>query len=137
MNLLGLKKSIRNLVKVPSQVSAEFSDYVTRKLKEQWSKKADAYGQAWAPYAPASIARGRGPLMIETGAMKAGTEAKPMGGAGIQMSAGHPSVAVFHQSGTANMPARRVVPDNTMPALWREHLERLIKRAAKNAIEGR
>lgn len=125
MNALGFAKSLRQLGGVPSRVAGPFASYATKRLREQWARKATAYGEGWAPYAPASIRRGRGPLMVETGAMRAGTLARTMGKAGIALESGHTSILHFHMSGTRYMPARKTLPDAGLPSQWMAELKRL------------
>lgn len=136
MNLGGLTKSLRKLAGLPSRVSGPFAAWATKDLRAQWSKRADAYGNAWAPYAPASIKRGRGPMLVESGEMRSGTKATPMGGAGVRLEVGHADVAKFHQGGTKHMPARKILPDAGLPARWLRELERLAVADARRTMGG-
>ncbi|GAC1536344.1 MAG: hypothetical protein NVS3B10_00180 [Polyangiales bacterium] len=62
--------------------------------------------------------------------MRDSIDVRPMRGAGIAITIGDDK-AIFHQSGTSRMPARKILPEGAMPDTW----ERALADAAEAAFE--
>jgi phage gpG-like protein len=132
--LRRVAQAVRQLARVPSQAAAEASADIAELVEQEFAAGVDPYGQAWAPLAPATIAKGRSaPPLTDTGAMRGGFEARPMSGAGIAVSF-DVDYAAFHQTGTANMPARPPLPDHGLPDTWRRAIADAVDAAAERAM---
>jgi len=133
MDKLGqLIRNLSQLSSVPSQISKEVSDKITVELQEQYKDGKDPYGKQWAPLKPSTLKKGRTPPPLDdTGRMKSGTKAFPLKNAGIGINLPFPGF--FHQAGTKNMEARKVLPEKTLPKSWsaaiRESAAKNIKKA--------
>ena len=131
-----LRAGLRELPTIPSQVSTPFAAYVRNSLAQSFGKQSDPYGNAWAPYRPASIARGRKPpLLVETRALKGSRFVNPLAGAGIELGYSDPKADLF-QFGTDRMVARPVLPDDIMPRAWVETLNRLWREKLRERFRG-
>lgn len=127
MNAAGYAKTLRQLAReVPSRMAREGADALTAELQSGFDAGTDPYGAGWAAKKDGSQSH-----LTDTGAMRAGTRAVPAGGAGINFES--PPPANFHQSGTSRMPARRVLPDNGLPAKWRVILQSIYSRVMSAA----
>lgn len=118
VNAIGFAKTCRALLSVAAQVATESASELTGELQAQFDRGAGPYGDGWA-----ALKSGAPSHLEASGAMRGGTRVRPNGGAGLAMEA--PPPANFHQSGTRNMPARKVIPDNGLPASWRAILQRI------------
>jgi hypothetical protein len=106
---------------------------ITRALQSQFRQGVDPYGSPWAPLSPNTRGR-KPPPLTDTGKLKQGTKARPgVGGrAGLHLVLGA-EYGIFHQTGTRNMPARRILPTRGMPAEWRGILESRARMLARRA----
>lgn len=130
-------RGLRALSKVPARLAAPASEAIKREIDRGFASNTDPYGHKWAAHAPATVRRwGKHPLLRLTGDGFSGIRVVPMAGAGIQVISESEGLA-FAQSGTANEPRRRFLPDDTMPATWNRALERVateeIERTLSNA----
>jgi len=128
------------LGKVPSRAAPAIAEALERRILETYDAETNAYGRAWADYAPASRRRGRdNPMLYETGGMRDSIQVLPAAGAGVRivwdMSSaglgGNPGYPGLHWLGTRYMPARAWLPDNGMPATWRADIKRIIAETFK------
>lgn len=132
-NFGQLAGMMRELSKVPSKVSRKVAPKIRRLVTEQFNAQTSPYGAPWAPYAASSIKRGRRPpLLVETGRLRRGIRVTPSQGAGITITVSA-EYAGYHQTGTADMPARPIVPTNVLPAKWRAAIKRALTDAIKEA----
>lgn len=128
-------RALRELAKVPAVVSREVAVGIRRQVKRDFAAGVDAYGRAYAPLAPASLARGRTPPPLRKYARHVAVA--PLGSSGVALTVSHPQ-AGFHQTGTRHMPKRVVFPDGPMPAAWNDivakalakHVRKIMRRAA-------
>lgn len=118
MDKLGqLIRNLERLSEVPSQVSKEVVGKITQELQNEYKAGQDSYGKAWAPLKPSTLKRGRTPPpLTSTGKMSGGTKAFPLPNAGVGINLPFPGF--FHQKGTKNMAARKVLPEKTLPKNW-------------------
>ncbi len=112
-----LEELLRDVEGLAREVNKAAADGIRKEIERQYTQGVDPYNEAWADLAPSTIARGRSaPPLTDTGEMKRGTTVRGVGGVGgIRVRINKPSnpmVPLFHQQGTENMPARKLVPDN-------------------------
>jgi phage gpG-like protein len=132
-----LEANLRRLAGVPSQVSAEGAEAIKELIEEEFDAGSDAYGNAWAPLAPATLAKGRTPPPLsDTEAMRDSLDVSPMPGAGISITIDQP--AGIHQTGASKgnwrMPARPVLPDRSFPKAWTDALAEASERAIQERL---
>lgn len=126
-------RTLRELAKVPARVAPEASDEINTLLQEGFDAGIDPYGNAWTALAPATLAKGRTPPpLTDTHAMRDGTQARPLSGAGIGLEA--PTPADRHQRGGVFLPVRKVLPDLGLPATWRAAIRDVYGRVLGKAM---
>jgi hypothetical protein len=126
-----LEANLRRLSEVPSRAAAESSESIADLIEQEFASQSDAYGNAWAPHAPATVRRwGEHDILTLSGAMREHVTVRPMAGAGISITFDE-DYAVYHHTGTRYMSRRPVLPQETMPATWEAALEE----AYANAFE--
>ncbi len=122
----GVMAALRGLADVPSRTTKAVAPLLLARWRADWRAGKDPHGRAWAPLAPATLAKGRTPPpMIDTGGTLASTAVRPLKGSGIAITVG--GYASLHMRSTANRPARTTVPTMGVPASWRA----IIAKAAK------
>jgi hypothetical protein len=128
VNALGLAKTLRALLQVPSRVSAAVADRLNVRLIDGFDAGTDPYNVPWGPLRPMTLAKGRTPPPLdETGALRSQVYVAPRAGAGLDIHAPDGSFhgAAQHMSGRAHplMVARPFVPTNGLPATWRADIQ--------------
>ncbi len=127
-----MQGALRKLSAVPSQAASEAAAAIKDLWHQSTASGTDPYGNAWEPHAESTVARwGAHDLLDLSGDMISGLDVTPAQGAGIVASFSSPYPAAFHQVGTKNMPARKVLPDTGIPDTW----ERAIADALESAFE--
>lgn len=131
--LAALSRNLRRLAEVPSRMATKAAEGISDAIQQQFDAGVDPYGEPWEPLAPSTLARKQGPgILDETSAMRDGIEVAPTGGAGVGITFNDkPDVAMYHQYGTARMPARKILPEEGLPDTW----ERALADAAEDEIE--
>lgn len=125
-NLDQLAQNIGRLAAVPSRMAPAASREIARLIESEFATGRDPYGRAWAKLKPATLARGRRPPpLTATGKMRGSVQVRPAPGAGIAITFGSATPAIFHQYGTRKMAARPMLPRGTFPATWARALERV------------
>lgn len=126
MNALGYAKTMRALAKVPSQVAKEARDALFARLDAGFNAGTDPYGNAWQALKASTIARkGHSLPGTDTYEMRGTTRVETEGGAGLRIDVGAPHAEHFDK-------ARRLLPDNGLPASWRADIKRIFsERVAK------
>ncbi len=124
-----LERTIQELGRMPRKLSIAVAPQITTELRKQFDRGTDPYGRKWR-----KLSTGSPSYLTKTGRLKRGTKAMPMAGgrAGVRIVVGAP-YGIFHQTGTANMPARRILPQQGMPASWRVAITREMRRLLKEA----
>ncbi len=126
-----LADRLAQLVGLPSRIVGEVADGINTELRSEFESGANAYGNAWAPLLPQTVARKRGdsrPLRRTDGLMNQ-TVARPTSGAGIDITS--LDFGTFHQGGTVHMVPRKILPDGSaQPPSW----QRVIETAKANAF---
>lgn len=118
-----LQANLRRLAEVPSRAAADASERIAALIQEEFDAQSDPYGNAWEPHADATVRRwGEHPILDLTGDMRGNVDVSPQRGAGIKVTFDEP-YAEYHHTGTPNMPARPVLPINTLPSSWTSALE--------------
>ena len=128
-----LSAAIKSLAGVQSRVAKEASREIKKQIEKDFAKGQSPYGTAWAPLAPATLAKGRTPPpLTDTGKGLKGILVNPMRGAGISVvsTVGYMGV---HQKGTPDIPARKFMPEGTLPPSWRRAIKRAADKVLKNA----
>lgn len=134
--LARMEERLRELADVPAKVSKKASEEIEKLMQEQFDQGTDAYGKAWKPLAPATVARGRGaPPLTDSGAMRGTLEVRPLPGAGVGITIDHPGGV--HQTGwngpQGKGPSRPIIPSRgSLPPAWSE----VIKAEAVQAFRG-
>ena len=133
-----LGQRFAELATVPSRAAREASEDIQTLIDDEYSHGADPYGSAWAPLRPSTLATGRTPPPLTASSdMRDGTEVHPMSGAGIDVSIDEP-YWVFHQTGTARMAARPILPDGTeLPPSWVSAIAGACDAAVKRSLGAR
>jgi hypothetical protein len=119
--------SLRALSRVPAQAAEDASRELEAVLREQHGEEVDPYGNPWAPLAESTIKRKGGDTRIlrRTDTMLDELSIRPSPGAGLTLTFGAP-YAAFHQVGTKDMPARRLLPIAAMPKTWSDAIKRAL-----------
>lgn len=98
-------------------------------IAEGFEKKVAPGGQAWKPRKD-SLPH---PLLDLSGDMKRGFKIDTFGPklviSNTAVSEQGRPYPVFHQKGTRNMPARKVVPDRTLSSRWKSQVNKTVKKA--------
>lgn len=116
MNALGFAKTLRSLAGIRSQVAVEARDKFFALLDDGFNAGTDPYGTPWAAISAEWAARkGHSLPGTHTYAMRGTLRVETQGGAGLVMTVGAPHAMFFDK-------ARRLLPDNGLPASWREAL---------------
>ena len=117
------------LIQVPRKIAVDVAPKITKLLQREFSQGVNPYGRRWA-----RLSTGAPSHLRKTGKLARGTRAMPgIGGrAGIRVVVGAPYGA-FHQTGTSNMPARKILPDRGMPSSWRTAFEMSARKLAREA----
>lgn len=126
----AIAAALGKLAGVPSRAVKAAGAAIDARWKADWRAGKDPHGRAWRPLAPYTV-RKRGsarPILIHTGAMIAGAAVTAAAKTGLRLTLSVP-YAGFHQSGTARMPARPIIPYMGIPRSW----ESLIRKAIKDA----
>jgi len=133
-----LAANLAELGQVPSRAAASAADELGAIVQMQFDAGVDPYGDAWAPLAESTIAKGRDePPLTDSGSMASGIQVRPARGAGIEFTV-EAEYAQFHQTGTRNMPARKILPDgDELPPHWDEVIERSVNDAFEKQMGGR
>ncbi len=126
-------RALNELAKVPAEISTPVAKSIQADMRRKFRLGQDPYGKAYAPLRPASLDRGRTPPPLRKYARFA--EATPLAGAGVSVSVSHPQ-AGFHQTGTANMAKRIVVPDRAVPKAWTEMIATEFRKSLRRRVGG-
>lgn len=124
-----LERTLAELDALPRRLSVAVSPTVTKELQKEFARGADPYGRKWR-----KLATGKPSHLTESGRLRKGTRAAPLPGrrAGVRILLGA-KYAVFHQTGTRIMPARKILPERGLPAAWRTAINREAARLARKA----
>lgn len=124
-----LEQVIDELGTLPRKLAVEAAPKLTRLLQRQFAQGVNPYGRTWA-----RLASGKRSHLTRTGKLRAGTRATPMlgGRMGVRLVVGA-RYGAFHQTGTRNMPARKILPDRGLPRAWRDVLDASALRIARRA----
>lgn len=125
-----LERTLARLDILPRRVAEIAAPAITSALQKEFARGEDPYGRRWR-----KLSTGKPSHLTETSRLRRGTKATAMPGkrAGLRIQLGAP-YAIFHQTGTVNMPARRILPQRGMPASWSLALRAAHKRAFAEAV---
>jgi|GEM_PF-3730230 len=125
----GLAKAAADFQALPNKVAkiaAAAAPKIAKLLAKEFVAGTDPDGGAWAALAISTRARGRSaPPLTDSGAMRGSVEVV---GRGLEIYATVESPAEFHQGGTGSMPARPILPDDSLPATWDTAITAVAKR---------
>jgi len=127
-----LQRVLAQLDQLPRRTAELAAPAITRELQKEYAQGRDPHGRKWKRLART----GKASHLTETGRLRMGTRAAPMPGGrrGLRILFGaRARIAGFHQTGTRNMPARRILPDKGMPASWSMALARAYRQAFQQA----
>jgi hypothetical protein len=131
----GLASALHGLQRVPSQAARQAAADIAGLLEQQFDEGRDPYGNAWAELAESTLAKGRTPPpLTDSGAMRASTDVAPSAGAGLTITLGA-AYATYHQTGTANMPARPILPEDELPPEWLDMIANAVQEAVSRRVE--
>jgi hypothetical protein len=122
-----LADRVADLAEIPSRIAGRVSEEIAGLIQDEFDAGEDPYGTAWKPLAEATLDKGRTPPpLTDTRAMRDSVQVRPMVGAGIQITIGHPSAP--HQTGWSGPqgsgPARPILPERAeMPPGWDQAIE--------------
>ena len=126
----NLERTLARLDMLPRRVATLAAPAITRALKRQFAQGTDPYGRKWK-----RLATGKPSHLTESGRLRRGTRASPLPGrrAGVRILLGHIPIPIYHQTGTVNMPARKILPERGMPRAWSEALKAAARKAMQEA----
>lgn len=110
-----------------SAVKREVAAGVLRLLAGEFRGSVDPYGNAWAP-----LKWRKGKPLVKTGTMRDTLTAYPTA-SGVRIMAGV-DYAIYHQQGTARMPARKILPSGSLPGPWVSVINAAYTKAARLAV---
>ncbi len=124
-----LSETLARLDVLPRKVAELAAPEITKALQKEFAQGADPYGRKWR-----KLATGKPSRLTESGRLRRGTRAAPLPGrrAGVRILLGA-RYAVYHQTGTSRMPARKILPERGMPAAWNVAIKRALRRAWREA----
>ena len=105
-----IRSAVLQLPRVMSQATRDAADELEDLIEKQFQLGLDPYGTEWAPLAESTIRRGRNPPPLTDEGLLRAAHVAPLQSAGIIVEFDE-DYASFHQEGTDNMPARRLVPE--------------------------
>lgn len=114
-----LLDKLYDLEDIPDEAAKTLATKVQDLIEEEFASSSDPYGNAWAPLAPSTVARGRRLLILmDTGDMANSVNVTPQGST-IRITADDP--AIHHQYGAprSNLPQRQILPDEEWPEKWK------------------
>lgn len=115
-----LERTVAQLALLPRTVARAAAPKLDRLVKRQFSSGCDPYGRPWRPITKETRRRRKGsksaPPLTDTRKLRAGTGVKAAQ-FGARLVLGAP-YGYFAQTGTRNMPARRIFPQFGLPAEW-------------------
>jgi hypothetical protein len=125
-------RALRELARVPSQISGEVSKRIQADIMRRFARGEDPYGRRWAPLKPATLAKGRHPPpLTDTGRGKGGIRVTPARGAGVQITSSVPYMR-YHMRRTPHRAARPFLPEGVLPKAWAEiWRDALVRRARR------
>jgi hypothetical protein len=138
-NLKGLDdihkagEAILKLPKVMSRATTDAADLIDDVIQHDFDVGQNPYEEPWAPLMPSTIKRGRHPPpLTDTEALRA-VNCEPLQHAGLKIEFDS-DYATFHQTGTAHMAQRQLVPEEgqELPPRWND----AIVEAYEHAVEG-
>lgn len=119
-----LQERLDELSEIPSRIAAEVAEGISEELQGQFAGGYNAYGNPWEPLQPSTVKRKRGDtrILMRSDELAAETLARPTAGAGIEIAS--LPYGRFHQSGTVDMVARKILPDgNALPPSWQKRIQ--------------
>jgi hypothetical protein len=135
MNIIGLRRALKELAGVRSSMAPFVADAVTARLRVGFLSGVDPYGSPWAPLRPATLAKGRHPPpLTDTGKLSSGTRGKPMRGSGVAIIVPDLHYAGYHMTGTSRMAARPYLPTKGLPATWRDDIRFIFANALRQGL---
>lgn len=122
-----LERVLGELNDLPRRLAIAAAPGITKELKKEFSSGADPYGRRWK-----KLKSGKPSHLTKSRKLRNGTRAAPMPGnrKGIRIILGA-KYAIYHQTGTYKMPARKILPERGMPAAWRM----ILQREARNLLK--
>lgn len=133
--MAALAERLAELEDIPSRIAGEVADGITEELRQQFDGGHDPYGNAWKPLKASTIKRKGGDTRIlrRTDTLSSETVATPRRGAGVEITS--VDYGRFHQTGTENMTARPVLPDqDELPEAWQEVIQEATDTAFRKAL---
>jgi len=124
-----LERTLAELDQLPRKLSEAVAPAINREVQKQFSNGTDPYGRRWK-----RLANGRPSHLTLSSRLRTKTRVRPMPGnmKGVRIILGE-RYAIFHQTGTKHMPARKILPERGMPASWRMAIEREARRLYQGA----
>ncbi len=124
-----LSETLARLDALPRRVAEYAAPEITKALQKEFASGSDPYGRKWR-----KLATGKPSHLTESGRLRKGTRAAPLPGrrAGVRILLGA-KYAVYHQTGTQRMPARKILPERGMPATWSAAINRALQRVWREA----
>lgn len=128
-----LEQSIAKLAEIPRKIAEDVAPTINALIQKQFDEGKDPYGRAWAPLKPSTLRSGRNPPpLTDTKRMRDGTKVYVLRAnyAGLRIVVGEP-YGYFHQVGTKDMVARRILPDAGIPAAWKQAFDASARRVSR------
>lgn len=128
-----LEQSVAKLAEIPRKIAEDVAPEINRLIQKQFDEGKDPYGRAWAPLKKSTLDMGRRPPpLTDTRKMRDGTKVYVLRAnyAGLRIVVGEP-YGYFHQVGTKNMKARKILPDAGIPADWKRAFDDSARRVVR------
>lgn len=129
-----LRKSLRDLAAVPSQVSKDVATRLDQRVNDCFANETDVYGKPFASLKASTVRRKKGNtvIMYRTGRTQAQSGAVAMAGAGVRVYIGPAGYWHLEKSGTR--PERLLLPKYRLPKTWREDIRLAFEARARRAL---
>ena len=127
-------KRLTKIAESPPKIAAIAASQIATQVDKEFAMGADPYGAAWAALAPRTLAKGRfPPPLTDTGATHQSVRAEAEG-SNVRVTVD--GQAHWHQSGTSNMPARPILPEDggSLPDAGEKAFASAIKRILPGAL---
>lgn len=131
-----LADRLAELEGIPSRIAAEVAEGISALVADEFAGSHDPYGKPWKPLLPQTVRRkgGDSRILRQTDDLSSSTVAKPASGAGVDVIS--IDVGKYHQTGTRNMVARKILPDGeNLPKSWEAVIEGAAERAFKKVMK--
>ena len=117
-SLNKIVQEVQSLSGLPKATTKRVATKIGRLIDQQFDDGVDPYGEPWAPKADGSPSH-----LDDTGDMRASVDVSAQG---TEVTASIDDPFPFHEAGTANMPARPILPYKGTPPAWEDAVDEAV-----------